>query len=303
MKKKIKILFFLNVVIFGLIAWNSAGATTISPTKIEATLGAGRLNRYSMTLYNETADNLYLDGSVELFKPKGDEGQAELIPGDTDKTLSWLKLPQPSLVIKPGEYKNVPLVIEVPKNTAPGGHYFAVMWKSGSGPDNPKSQIGISSRVGCLVLLDVKGESNDKLQIIDFKLDQGNGIYDGLPVAFVSHLRNDGNTHLNPKGSIILENLLGQVVDTVPYNAKKFNILPQSVRKFDSIWLPKKNSFIIGRFSAKLVVEYGDARIRTESNKIYFWIIPWKLATGAIIIIIILIILTYMLKRKKKLIS
>jgi len=301
MKKKVKILFFLNAVILSLIFCGTAKATTISPVKIEATLDSGKSGHYSMTLYNETQEDLYLDGSIELFKPKGDEGQAQLMP-ETDKALSWLKLPMPSLALKSGEYKNIPLVIEVPENTPPGGYYFAVMWQSGFGPDKPKSQIGISSRVGCLVLLDVKGESNDKLQIIDFKLDQGNGIYDSLPVSFVSHLRNDGNTHLNPKGSIILENLLGQVVDTVPYNIKKFNILPESVRKFDSIWLPKKNSLMIGRFSAKLVVEYGDARIRTESNEIYFWIIPWKLATGAIIAIIILIILTYLLKRKKKLI-
>ncbi|MFA6919396.1 MAG: hypothetical protein WC244_04825, partial [Patescibacteria group bacterium] len=239
------------------------------------------------------------NGSVELFEPKGDEGQAQAVSGSQDKTLSWLKLPTPSLVLKPGEYKNIPLIIEVPKDVSIEGHYYAIMWQSGSEPIKYQSQIGISSRVGCLVLLDVGGEKNEKLQIIDFKLNKEQIIYNGLPVSFVSHLQNDGNTHLKPKGSIILQNFLGQVVEVVPFNDKDFNILPKTVRKFDSVWKDKNNSWIAGPFSAKLALEYGDFKIRTESNKIYFWVIPWKWVIGFIIAIAIVIILIYILKRKK----
>jgi hypothetical protein len=45
-----------------------------------------------------------LEGKIELFKPKGDDGQAELIDGSQSQTLSWLKLPVSSIVLKPGEY-------------------------------------------------------------------------------------------------------------------------------------------------------------------------------------------------------
>lgn len=298
--KKIQNLILLIVAILGFALCNSVSATTISPVKIEASLDPGQAGRYSMVLFNETKSDLYLEGSVELFEPKGDSGQAQLKPGDVNKTLPWVKLPTPSLVLKPGEYKNVPLILEIPKGAPVGGYYYAIMWQSVSDPIKEPSQVGISSRVGCLVLLDVQGVKNEKLQITDFKLNSGNKVYNGLPVSFVSHLENSGDTHLKPKGSIILQNFLGQVVDVIPFNDKGLNILPKSTRKFDLTWSKKGNYLLIGPFTALLSVEYGDSKIRIESEKINFWVIPWNLVIWIIVILFILIIFTYFIKRKKK---
>lgn len=299
MKRIFKLLFFSLVLIFFFWMQNAASAMTISPASLEASLAPGQSGKYSMVLFNETSQDLYLDGKVELFKSKGEDGQAQLVSGDQGKTLSWIKLPVTSLVLKPGEYKNVYILVDVPSNASVAGYYYAILWRS-SPVSKQNGQVGMSSQVGCLLLLDVKGEKQDKLQIVDFKAYNDRQLFIDWPISFTSRLQNDGNTHLKPQGSIILENFWGQVIDVASFNPKKFNILPQSVRKFDSLWLAKKNSFVIGPVSAKLVIEYGSSRTRVESKALHFWVIPWKSILIIIAVLALLIVLTYFIKRKKK---
>ncbi len=287
-------------------------ATTISPIIIEAQLDPGQAKTYKIQLYNETKEDIFLNGSIEKFVPKGENGEAQILPFDiSDKAVNWLKLPNNSLILKADEEISVSVIIDVPKTADVGGYYLAIMWESSAGPKSIKnSQTLVSSRVGALVLLEVMGEVNSNLEIVNFDLKTPQNFYNGLPIDFLLRLRNYGNIHLRPQGSIIIKNFLGQTVEALPLNDKQGAILPNTTRIFETVWglngqqnlfsilANQLTHFTIGRFSAQALVTYDNKSL--DSNIIYFWVMPWPILVLILILLVIIIVLTKILKKKKK---
>jgi len=308
MRTKI-IIFFLVVIFIPILA----SATTISPPIIEIELDPGQSGRYFLTLFNETDLPLYLDGYIEIFESKGERGEVEIVsPSVAYQSLSWLKLPTESIDLRPGDIAKVPLTVDVPQTAEVGGYYLAAMWEASLGPKVADSQIGISSRVGTLIFLRVKGEAEEDISIIDFGLSVDTDFYSHLPVAYTSRLSNLGTVHLKPAGSIVIKNIFGRVTAVLPFNPDKRNILPQSNRQFDNVWqrrsgvsddsdvwsdfLNEITQFSFGRYSAQLDLEYGDSRQRAVSDPVTFYVIPWRIIS----VIIIFIVLMMIFKRIKK---
>ncbi|MDO8669783.1 MAG: hypothetical protein Q7K65_05885 [Candidatus Buchananbacteria bacterium] len=308
-----KFLFPLSLLFIFIFLPFSASALTIAPAIIDINLDPGQSQTYQLQLYNETGEDIFLNGSIEKFEPKGENGQTQILPFDvSDKSVNWIKLPNNSLVLRPGESISVPVVIDIPKTAGLGGYYLAVMWESSSGPQSAKShQALVSSRVGELVLLEVKGEVNNNLEIIDFNLKTTRNFYSSLPIDFFLRLRNSGNIHERPQGSIIIKNLLGQTVEALTVNGQSGAILPGTIRVFETVWSLDENKnlfsnlaeelrhFAIGRFSAQALVTYGDGK-SLDSELIYFWVIPWLPLALIVLFLLAVAALIKVFKRKNK---
>lgn len=312
-----KKLFFLVIIIVFFLP-GTAKATTISPLIFEVELEPGQSVQKIIKIFNETDSNLFLNGYLEIFRPKGERGEAEILPPQQTayQAINWIKLPLNSLVLKPKEAVRAPLIIEVPKTADVGGYYLAAMWETSAGPKSKNNQVGLASRVGTLILLKVGDEAEEKLRLLDFGLKSKNNFYSHLPVSFFARLENYGNVHLQPQGSVIIKNIFGRATTVLPLNEEQRNILPQSFRRFEVDWqrgeeLSYQNGFwpdlkmelkqfALGRFTAQLEIEYGQNHERIYSQEIYFWVAPWRLLTGGGLIIILFFIFFYIFKQKKK---
>jgi hypothetical protein len=293
-------------------------AATISPVLFDLAMDPGQAGQENLILYNETNQEIKLTGYVEAFQPKGEDGLAQIYKPDINyQAVSWITFGTDVLILKPGDIKAVPVKIAVPKTAEIGGYFLALMWESAPAKAN-NNGVAISSRVGALMLLRVNGDLNEKLGIASFNLSGEKKFYNRLPVAFTARISNGGNIHIKPTGAIMITNIFGQVAANTPFNAENKNVLPQSIRKIESVW--QKNGglatgggfwaelkseykeFAFGRYSAQLNLEYGQARQRISTPKIYFWVVPWRLFlfVGALIIFIIIIVKIFFKKIRSK---
>ncbi len=291
-----------------------ADATTISPLVLEPSVAPGGSTEVSLFLFNETADNLYLSGSLQPFQSKGEDGQVQLVNNSdiSGQALSWVKLDVDSVVLKPGEKVAVPIKINVPKTASVGGYYLAAIWSTAPAPGKT-SQVKITSQVGSLILLKVSGEAKEDLKITGFNLVKSKNIYGSLPINFDLKIQNDGNVHEKPTGMLEVKNVFGGVVATANFNVDGKNILPQSTRDFNVAWsqnigqnkglfsslVGSVEHFKFGCFTAKINLDYGANHTRISSSEISFWIIPWKVLSVGLFIIILIIVVALMFRKKK----
>jgi len=309
-----KIYYFFSLFILLILNPFRVDAITVSPAIIDLQLDPGDSITREITLYNETTDDLFIDGVIEKFVPNGENGQADILPFDiTDSSVNWIKLPINSLVLKVGEGITVPVIVTVPVTADVGGYYLAVMWQSSTAPKTEKShQTLIASRVGVLMLLGVNGEINNNLEINNFELRESKDIYTNTSIDFLLRLRNIGNIHLKPQGSVIIKNFLGKTVEVLPINQEQRAILPNSNRIFNTAWhadsdqfnfiskiVSQLTDFSVGRFSAKAIVDYGNDQ-SIESKPIYFWVIPWPLILLVIVSLVLIVGFVVKIKNKNK---
>ncbi|MEK7653485.1 MAG: hypothetical protein AAB358_03330 [Patescibacteria group bacterium] len=315
-----KCLFFLicfvSVFFFSIF---SVSAATISPPIIEVEVDPGQSVTKTIKVFNETDSDIAVKGYLELFKPKGERGEVEILPPEIGgQVLSWVKLPLNSVSLEPSEIVEAPVIITIPKNIPVGGYYVAAMWESSAFPADQTKQVKINSRVGVLLLIRVKGEAKEELSILNFQAVGaspfwGENFYRRLPVNFYARLENTGNVHLKPTGLVIIKNIFGRVAASIPFNSDGRYILPQSKKQFDSVWSKGGNSgsgfwpglkaeitgLSLGRYTAQVQVDYGAKKERLYSGEASFWVVPWRTILMAGIILFIVVIFRKIFRSRK----
>ncbi|NUJ97687.1 DUF916 domain-containing protein [Candidatus Gracilibacteria bacterium] len=215
--------------------------------------------------------------------------------------------------------ENITLTINIPSDANPGGHYGALFFSYGNSSTN--STINTIKEVGVILLLHVNGEVEVEAEIKDIFI-QVNGGGDGkgakdntdislketilnfihtnllkdnkeendekneddekITIDFGVTFENTGNTHIKPKGEIILEDEDGNVikrvgeetiknedgiiigkkiVDYIPINDEDGNVLPGSERVFSQDWKG---------FPYKKIDEDGEISIDYKSFSDYY---------------------------------
>jgi len=292
---------------------NTAHALTVSPPILDVAMDPGQEKQGVIKLFNEGDSELFLDGFVEIFKPKGERGEVELVEaGIASQAINWVTLPINSLSLAPGEVKEVPVVVSIPATADVGGYYLALMWQTNTAPKSENTQVSISGKVGTLLILDAGGAVNESVNLLDFSLTENKNLFSSLPIDFLFRLQNTGNVHVKPAGRLVVKNMFGRVSDTVPINPEMRNVLPQSIRLFDMVWgsdlkqadsfwgglTNEWQSFKIGKYTVYLDLEYGRTNTSITSSTISFWILPWR-TLSIILIVALFIILKIVAKRKK----
>lgn len=298
----------------------STQAITIIPPRMELLADPGKTIISSVKIYNETDNALTLYTSTANFTAKnGKEGVPEFLsPEDSAYGLaSWIWIEKGPITVLPSEYKAIDYSINVPIDADPGGHYAGIFFGSGNPEDrNDKPAIGLSSKAGTLVLLEVSGNIIESGELKSFEIKNGKKFFEHLPIEFSVGFENTGNVHLRPEGEIEITNMFGKTVAKIDINRRKIgagaNILPNTTRHFEELWGAsenilsgtelgfwdkikfEQNNFALGRYTAKLNLAYGDQN-QTIEETIEFWIFPWQLMlvylSTAIFLILALIFL------------
>lgn len=250
----------------------------ISPAVIEINAQPGQTINFQLKLTDISGGALNAHMTVNDFGAKNETGDPEIIL-DTAETSQysmrqWVG-PQPDIKLSSQQTKIFNMVISVPKDAEPGGHYAIIRFTGQQ--DNPAggAKVAQAASVGTLILMRVSGNISESLRFIDFyasKKGQRHNFFYSAPITFTQRLRNEGSVHEKPTGQVTVKNLFGKTVATFEINPGLHNVLPGSVRRFDQEW---KGKLLVGPYHAETKIKYGPQGTPINSA-ITIWFVPWK---------------------------
>jgi hypothetical protein len=289
-------------------ATNPAGpgqALEIAPPVLNLRGDAGQAVRGTINLRDVSPTALIVTNQINDFTAQGEEGIPKLLLDEGESSpysmRSWFRTIG-QITLKPRQIQALPFTIDIPKKAAPGG-YYAVVRFSGSAPGIDSSGVSLSASIGALIFLRVNGDAQEKLSIASFNTvstqNKPKTLFESTPVTFSVRVKNEGNVHEQPAGRIMITDMFGKTVAGVNVNLPPRNVLPGSIRRFDTP-LDKTvigNKMLFGRYTAKLDLTYGTDKT-TLTKTTSFWVVPVSLIIGIIAVLIALFFgLRFMIKR------
>lgn len=283
MQKKFQILLavtFISALAF-LCAPNYGQAQvglSLFPVKFNLKVEPGKTYSDTVTVINPNDFSIGVKPEIENVSG-GDEGSIDLVERDIPHGLSaWMFMDMSSFDLGPKERKQIPFTISIPPNGEPGGHYGALLFRSIPPGGAPQSGVGLSGRIGSVILAEVLGETRRSGEIDSF-VGPARYISRG-PVEFSFKIKNSGNGHFEPTGAVAISNWFTNETE-IPFESRV--VFPDHVRTFGVEW-PAKYGF--GRMTAVLSVNMPNNEVATST--LTFFMFPWQEAS--IILLIILII-------------
>jgi hypothetical protein len=284
---------------------NTGGqALEIAPPVLNLTANPGQTINTKISLRDVSKTQLIVTGQVNDFVASGEDGTPKILLDQTEPNpyslRSWVRA-LPQLKLNPRQIDALPVTISIPTDAAPGGYYGIVRFTAT--PPNLKDQgLSLSASLGALVLLRVNGNVKENLSVASFDVSKGGKtgtIFQTAPLSFVERIRNNGNTHEEPAGQVIITDMFGKKTAAVNVNLPPRNILPQSIRRFeqplDSSVIGDKQLF--GRYTAQLVITYGPTKQSVTVIKT-FWVIPYTLIAFVIAALVIgFVVLRFVIRR------
>ncbi len=290
----------------------SASALTLTPTKFEVAADPGGTVITEIVILNEQqeAKTFYL--SSENFEPRGETGSPFFVGGGTG-LASWITT-QESVFITAGERVSIPVTINIPPNTEPGGYFAAVFFGSQPPAAGEGSGVSIGGKVGTLILLRVNGEVKEEGGLLEFTAGDKQRLFGQLPISFVYRLNNAGGDRVVPRGEIKVTNTFGQEVIALSANENEGSVLPGSIRRFETKWSGegelaadasffKKagyqfSNFHFGLYKASLDLTWGTAG-QKANNSYTIIIFPWQLI---VIVLVSLVVIIFAFKQYNRII-
>jgi hypothetical protein len=230
----------------------------------------------------------------------------------------FVKVPA-AITLAPGETKNVPYTITIPKNQGAGSYYSAVRYTAvGEGGQN----VTVSASAATLVFVTVPGKATEQMSLQKFgpyvpAVTKGSPRTEGRfqsffvsnqPTVFAYLLRNNGNVAESPAGSIEITNIFGKQTRLIKDANPKSNLaLIGQERRFEVCIAPglkevddngiktkvdycKDPQLLPGVYKAHLNVFYGINGSTTQEidKTVIFWYMPyWAIAVLLAILAII----------------
>jgi hypothetical protein len=196
---------------------------------------------------------------------------------------SWLVLTPSEQVLSPRETGVVTVVIEVPEDALPGGHYAMVVHKPSFGKTEGtgnSAASGINQMLGTLLYVTVEGVIHEEAYVTNFTFPEFSE-YGPVPYSFTVDNRSD--IHITPQIGITIKNLFGKTVEAIPLESK--NIFPFSTRSYEGQW---NKIWGFGPYTATLTMSYGtQGQVIVSYTR--FWLLPVRIILAVVVVILTLI--------------
>lgn len=214
---------------------------------------------------------------------------------------SWMVLVPGKMELKPGEIEKIQVVIEVPEDALPGGHYAMITHRPTNEPledlqamqvDTTMSSVAaVTNRVGTLFYLTVEGSINEEAYVRNLKFDK---FQEFGPVPYSFEINNQSDIHIKPRIRIDIYNLIGQKVDSLQPETN--NVFPLSTRDYAGKW---EKIWGFGPYTAKLVMSYGTSGQVALVNST-FWVMPIRIILAAIFTLLVILAIVGSIRRHLK---
>jgi hypothetical protein len=209
---------------------------------------------------------------------------------------SWITIAPNLQTIQPNETKIISVIIAVPDDALPGGHYAMITHqpsteavpKDGEAADTKLSATGISQRVGTLLYVNVKGAINESAFVRSFNIPK---LTEYGPVPYSFTIENQSDIHIQPGLMLEFRDMLGRKVDQVAIESK--NIFPLTERRFEGSW---EKVWGTGRYTATVTMNYG-SQGAIAIAKTSFWLFPFTLVVAALLTLLVLLAMFIAVRR------
>ncbi|TAL14610.1 hypothetical protein EPN95_02300 [Patescibacteria group bacterium] len=283
---------------------NTSGqALEIGPPVINLRADPGTTIKTTISLRDISPTSLLVTGEIDDFVANGESGIPKIILDDTPSAYSfksWVT-PLTALTLKPKEIKSLTVAINVPKTASPGG-YFGIVRFTGTPPDLSGTGVSLAASLGSLILLTVNGQAKENLSVVEFSAshDSKTGtLFEAAPIVFTERFKNSGNIQEEPAGLVTVKDMFGNVVATLGVNQPTTDILPNSIRKYESSLDSTNigNKILFGLYHADLSATYG-ANKQIITSSLTFWVIPYTLIAIIIAALVVAFFVLRMLIRR-----
>ena len=252
---------------------------SLYPVKFDISVEPGKPYADAITVINPNDFPIADQPEVENISA-GDEGAIDLVDTDIPHGLTaWISMDRMPFTLAPQERREVPFTITVPTGGGePGSHYGVILFRGIPVAGTPSNGIGISGRVGSVVLATVPGDAV-KTGLIESFTGPGSFLARG-PVDFTFKVKNTGNSHFEPQGKITLS---GPLVKTTDLSFEPRIVFPGHNRTFKAKW---DTRYGFGPITATLNIMVPDSG--SQNATLTFFMFPWQEALGFLALVFII---------------
>lgn len=287
--------------------------TTVSPVTLNLETDEGKAITAQIKIRNNgtMAERMKLTLATFTADETGNKPRLILPKGDED-FLQWLTFGESEFTVEAGEWKTVPVTFSPP----PGAilsHYYSILVARAE--ETQYTETTVNAMPAILVLTTINSpNAKRQLGVADFTVK--NAVVEYLPQTFKIVIKNDGNVHLPPTGTIFIDGEGKKDVAILPINSTGKVVLPDTKRDFEVVWddgfptfapkvegntqvkdekgnqifglnfdVSKLTKIRFGKYTAHLLMVYdnGERDVPIESQ-VSFWVIPWK----ALLVVVVL---------------
>ena len=299
MKKLFTILIGLTLAgfVFSAGIARADGGMQISPVTFNFDVKPGESQTGQITLKNLNAQAISYSIDVELFNKVSDEGAPsfeQTLPQEGVTTLAdWITFSPKDGTIDPQKEATIDFSIAIPQGAEPGGHYAAIFAKQLNKTPDGKTQLGVTTRVGSLILVSVPGDVKKSVNLKEFLLSKF--IWKG-PVKMSGKVENTGSVHYDSQLKVEVKPLIGSASEV---DLGKHTIIPGNERSFDGTWSKK---FPFGYYRLTASASDGDGKF-SSSRETAVFALPLIVVIPLIAVILIILLIAKYVKKNFKLVK
>lgn len=238
----------------------------VSPAIVETVVNPGEITVQKIRIINSNNRPVPIKAMIKDWVGNNDM-QTEL--GETISAKEWIEIEPADFIMEANSSRDILITILPPIGATPGGHYASIFFNPVFSQDEIINQSGprIIPRVAVQLMLLVKGEMQEKLQIVNFEPSQM--IFWGNSPSFKLEIGNFGNVHLVPRINLKLEKVwpAGGISSVIEENKV---IIPGQKRELKLV--SKIQNW--GKYKVNGEIEYGTFQEKTSLNESFFWILP-----------------------------
>ena len=222
----------------------------VTPPRFEFLLAPGQSQTYQVTVINiDSVNSVRLQAMMMDWSMKTSGQTAYFKPGTLDRSCSsWIDVNPADFVVGPQATQDIRFTVKVPDSTF--GSYHSMIFFESQPDTAPQAAIGVvmKAKVGTAIYVTIPGTEVRQAEFIGFSY-QRKGY---LNHEFKLQVKNTGNVHLRPKGTLTIKNGGGATMATLPLNDEV--ILPQSQR---DLLVPLNQELAPGRYTAVINLDCG----------------------------------------------
>jgi hypothetical protein len=278
---------------------------TISPASQQIVMsGAEAQHRLEFTITNNESKTQTINVTTADFNTLGESGGLAFVgtnPTQLQKKYglaTWLNIPENTVTLPPKHSTTISTFILNQPNMSPGGHYGALMLSLDNSNTSTKSRnnVALHAIASSLIFVNKTGGDTHILKLTDVLV--GRSPFK-LPNSVTLRFKNDGNTHLVPRGVITLTSPGGKLISKGIINENSNLVLPETYRRMsiplNSVSAPLRP----GGYTLRVDFRFdGYNQFRSYQSKI-FLLTPSRLVI-IVLALLFLIITGYFVVRNKQ---
>lgn len=267
----------------------------VSPPRYDLAVKPGETIQKTVKVTNNSPDQpLIIKAFVKDFIVQDDSGTPlPVSESASGRYLAspWFTLSAAELTIPPKGMVEVPVLVSVPDNALPGGHYAGVFFQPVPARGLKTTVAYTATQVGSLFDLTIAGDLKYDAVITAFSVPQT--VSEFGPIDFAATIENQSDTHISPVATVTIHDLIGRQLAQFPLDS--VNIFPFTSRTVRGSW---NQVWGLGRYRATVSAAYGPGLV--ASRTLFFWILPYRLIAAVLVVLLVLLVLFILIRRHLK---